>query len=105
MSDVWLSPTNNSNANAIREVQLSLGLHQSGQYDVRLSGAVADFQGANGLKTDGVVGPETWSALTGQVPVTKKKAPAKKSAAKKAAPEKEATAKKKAPAKKKAASK
>ena len=100
MSDAWLSPSNNSDTRAIREVQLALGLYQSGQYDVRLARAVADFQSANNLVEDGLVGPATWAAFAGEIPAPKKKAPAKKAEPK--AEAKKAPAKK-APAKKAAA--
>ena len=66
MSDAWLSPSNNSNARAIREVQMSLGLHPDGQYSRSTVRAVSDFQGANGLTADGLVGPATWAAFSGE---------------------------------------
>ena len=92
MSDAWLSPTNNSNARAIREVQMNLGLHADGQYSRSTVKAVSDFQTANGLASDGLVGPATWAAFAGEAPAPKKtkkvaeaKAPAKKAPAKKKA--------------------
>ena len=82
MSDAWLSPSNNSNARAIREVQMNLGLHPDGQYSPATVRAVSDFQSANGLASDGLVGPATWAMFAGEAPAPKKKAPAKKAAAK-----------------------
>lgn len=110
MNEAWLSPTNNSNARAIREVQMALGLHPDGQYSRGLVASVCDFQSANKLTADGLVGPATWAALHGLKVDQPKKAPAKKKAAapKAAAPKAVATKKaatKKAPVKKKAAAK
>ena len=105
MSEAWLSPSNNSNKRAIREVQLALGLHPDGQYSRSLGAQVSDFQATNKLEVDGLVGPITWAALHGTNPEKpKKKAPAKKKAEPKEA-EAKAPAKNKAPAKKKAAAK
>jgi peptidoglycan hydrolase-like protein with peptidoglycan-binding domain len=105
MSDVWLSPTNNSDKRAIREVQIALGLHPDGQYSRGLVRTVSDFQATNKLTVDGMVGPATWAVLQGTpAEKPKKKAPAKKKAEPKEA-EAKASAKKKAPAKKKAAAK
>ena len=104
MSDAWLSPTNNSDKRAIREVQMALGLHPDGQYSRGLVRIVSDFQLTNKLTADGLVGPLTWAALNGEKPKAKKKAPAKKEAEPKEA-EAKAPAKKKAPVKKKAAAK
>ena len=105
MSDAWLSPTNNSDKRAIREVQMALGLHPDGQYSRGLARTVSDFQATNKLTVDGMVGPATWSSLLGvTAEKPKKKAPAKKKAEPKEA-EAKAPAKKKAPPNKKAAAK
>ena len=78
MSEAWLSPSNNSNKRAIREVQLALGLHPDGQYSRSLVAQVSDFQATNKLEVDGLVGPITWAALHGTKPEKpKKKAPKK----------------------------
>ena len=82
MSTTWLSPTNNSNTKAIREVQMSLGLHPDGQYSRGLCAAVTSFQSFNGLTSDGLVGPATLTALTGTVEKPKKKAATKTEAKK-----------------------
>jgi len=94
MSDAWLSPSNNSNARAIREVQMSLGLHPDGQYSTATVRAVSDFQNANALTADGLVGPATWAAFAGEKPAAKKKASPKKSVEAKKTPVKKAPAKK-----------
>ena len=105
MNEAWLSPTNNSNKRAIREVQMALGVHPDGQYSRNLVALVSDFQATNKLTVDGLVGPATWAALHGTKPEKPKKAPAKKKAAAPKEPEAKAPAEKKAPAKKKAAAK
>ena len=105
MNEAWLSPTNNSNKRAIREVQMALGVHPDGQYSRSLTALVSNFQATNKLTVDGLVGPATWAALHGTKPEKPKKAPVKKKAAAPKAEVAEAPVKKKAPAKKKAAAK
>lgn len=45
---------------------------ETDDYDLHLEGRVKQFQAANGLTADGVVGPKTWQAL--QAPVPKERA-------------------------------
>ena len=73
---------------------MSLGLHPDGQYSRSTVRAVSDFQGANGLTADGLVGPATWAAFSGEKPAAKKKAAPKKEPVAKKAPAKKAPAKK-----------
>ena len=43
-------------------------LHVDGIFGAATEDAVQDFQGKNGLKTDGVCGPQTWAALDPYIP-------------------------------------
>lgn len=61
-----------STGEAVKELQsllenaLQMSVGVTGSFDDRTLGAVLRFQRAKSLKVDGVVGPQTWSALLGQ---------------------------------------
>ena len=53
----------------LEERMIELGVYSGpafGVYDHRLAQAVAAFQGSKRLEPNGIVGPETWSALAGE---------------------------------------
>lgn len=54
-----------SQGQTVRQVQRALGLNVTGVYDYRTYYAVQRFQSRNGLRPDGVVGPQTRLALLG----------------------------------------
>lgn len=49
---------------AVLKLQLALGESQTGTFSDSLEFAVKEFQKSHGLAVDGVVGPQTWSALS-----------------------------------------
>ena len=53
-------------ASDVRMVQSTLGLDVDGRFGTMTEIAVIEFQRDNGLVTDGIVGPKTWSALLGR---------------------------------------
>ncbi|WP_337907131.1 peptidoglycan-binding protein [Iningainema tapete] len=52
-----------SRGQAVRQVQAALGLRTTGYYDNTTYYAVRSFQARNGIRADGVVGPQTALAL------------------------------------------
>lgn len=53
------------NSDAVKLIQAVLKITVDGKFGAQTKKAVEDFQKANGLKADGVVGPGTWSKLFG----------------------------------------
>ncbi|WNZ21873.1 peptidoglycan-binding protein [Leptolyngbya sp. NK1-12] len=53
----------------VADVQAALGIPADGIFGCQTRDAVMHFQRRNGLLVDGVVGPETWTALFGGVPI------------------------------------
>lgn len=53
---------------AVSDVQSALGIPADGVFGRQTEHAVKRFQRRCGLQVDGIVGPETWSALFGNVP-------------------------------------
>jgi peptidoglycan hydrolase-like protein with peptidoglycan-binding domain len=56
-------PGANSQTRAIEQLQTALRLPPTGQFTSETETAVRRLQERNGLKVDGVVGPQTWSAV------------------------------------------
>ncbi|MET7638203.1 NlpC/P60 family protein [Streptomyces sp. NPDC005438] len=59
-----------STGNSVREAQCRLNSHGAslevdGKFGAATDKAVRSFQSSKGLEADGVVGPQTWAALTG----------------------------------------
>lgn len=52
-----------SNGSAVKALQAALGLKQTGRFTSAVTRAVKSFQRKNGLAVDGIVGPQTASAL------------------------------------------
>ncbi len=50
-------------ARAVDQLQIALHLPQTGEFNAETETSVRALQARNGLKVDGVVGPETWSAI------------------------------------------
>lgn len=60
-----------SKGEAVKELQrLLCGLEIDGSFGPLTEAAVIEFQKANGLTVDGIVGPETWGALKARPPDT-----------------------------------
>ena len=53
---------------AVTRVQHALHIAPTGRFDRSMKRAVLAFQRRDGLQVDGIVGPQTWGALTGQKP-------------------------------------
>lgn len=52
-----------SQGQEVKELQQALGLKVTGNFDQQTKDAVLEYQRANGLIVDGLVGPQTLSAL------------------------------------------
>ncbi len=57
---------NHADGYAVRYVEYRIGADIDGVYDQKAADAVEAFQRRRGLSVDGVVGPQTWSALLGE---------------------------------------
>jgi putative chitinase len=53
----------------VKRLQEKLGVEAIGTFGPKTEAAVKDWQKANGLKDDGIVGSTTWSKLFGETPV------------------------------------
>ena len=51
----------------VKLVQRSLGLNEDGVFGLGTEQAVKEFQQRSGYEPDGIVGPQTWKALKGNV--------------------------------------
>ena len=51
----------------VKPVQRSLGLNEDGEFGLGTEQAVKEFQQRYGYEPDGIVGPQTWKALKGNV--------------------------------------
>lgn len=56
-----------SRGHAVKTLQYYLNMIEDGIFGALTEEAVKEFQGTHGLTADGVVGPTTWSKLTGAV--------------------------------------
>lgn len=63
------SPRTSFEFGYVIEAQSRLGIERSGSFDTNMRNAVIAFQRARGLTPDGVIGPGTWGALLGRIPV------------------------------------
>jgi hypothetical protein len=52
-----------STGDSVKVLQQILGLPQTGSFDAAMTLAVKAFQKRNGLKEDGIVGPQTWALV------------------------------------------
>lgn len=59
-----------SDGAAVIDVQQRLGTVTDGLYGPNTKKAVAAFQASHGLEVDGIVGPQTWAALSTSAPPT-----------------------------------
>lgn len=55
---------------AVARAQHALHIAASGRFDRSTRRAVLAFQRRDGLQVDGIIGPQTWGALTGQTPAS-----------------------------------
>lgn len=63
LAQVANRPTNPTIIEATKRVQRAVGVSADGWFGARTDAAVRAFQTAHGLKSDGIVGPKTWSVI------------------------------------------
>ena len=67
-----------SKGDEVRKLQELLSITADGSFGPVTKAAVVAYQSANGLKADGIVGPQTWGKLLGEEPAVARKVTYKK---------------------------
>ena len=55
-----------SNGEAVKQLQMLLGITADGIYGSKTKAAVIAYQTAHNLEPDGICGPKTWASLQGE---------------------------------------